>query len=202
MLTKEKLDKQLTGQASTPFMKATSSSDSHMPQGHQKKGVTFDAMETLQRYSNCIDQLTSLVSDLNMAINRKQPQYKPKYTRVGPETITRDVKILTPELDPLVEEGIKVVIEEITTITRQIIEIDQEADGITTGQVIGVVIIQIITEGVMRDCTRDKTHNGLLETEVKVEVEMKIMAMIILEVEVETELKGEEKNPGLDLIQE
>ena len=54
----------------------------------------------------------------------------------------------------------------------------------------------------MQDHTRDKTHNGLLETEVKVEVEMKIMVMIILEVEVEIELKGEEKNPGLDLIQE
>ena len=94
------------------------------------------------------------------------------------------------------------VIEEITTITGQIIEIDQEADGITTGQVIGVVIIQIITEEVMQDHPRDKTHNGLLETEVKVEVEMKIMAMIILEVEVEIELKGEEKILGLDLIQE
>ena len=42
-----------------------------------------------------------------------------------------------------------VLIEEITTITGQIIEIDQEADGITTGQVIGVVIIPIITEEVM-----------------------------------------------------
>ena len=93
------------------------------------------------------------------------------------------------------------VIEEITTITGQIIEIDQEADGITTGQVIGVVIIQIITGEVMRDCTRDKTHNGLLETEVKVEVEMKIMVMIILAVEVEIEIKGDEKNPGLGLIQ-
>ena len=65
-----------------------------------------------------------------------------------------------------------------------------------------MVIIQIITEEVIQDCTRDKIHNGLLETEVKVEVEMKIMVMIILEVEVEIELKGEEKNPGLDLIQE
>ena len=53
----------------------------------------------------------------------------------------------------------------------------------------------------MRDCTRDKTHNELLETEVKVEVEMKIMVMIILEVEVEIEIKGDEKNPGLGLIQ-
>ena len=64
VLTKEKLDRQLTGQSSTPFMKATNSSDSHLPQIHQKKGVTFDAMETLERNSDCIDQLMPLVSDL------------------------------------------------------------------------------------------------------------------------------------------
>ena len=64
------------------------------------------------------------------------------------------------------------VIEEITTIgtiTDQIIEIDQEADGTTTGQVIGVVITHITTDEVIRDCNTDKTHNGLLETAVKVE---------------------------------
>ena len=113
-------------------------------------------------------------------------------------------KILHLEIDPLVEEGIKVVIEEITTIgtiTGQIIEIDQEADGTTTGQVIEVVITHITTDEVIRDCTTDKTHNGLLETEVKVEVGMKTMVMIILEVEVEIEIRGQEKNPGLDLIQ-
>ena len=37
VLTKEKLDRQLTGQSSTPFMKATSNGDSHTPQNHQKK---------------------------------------------------------------------------------------------------------------------------------------------------------------------
>ena len=61
-------------------------------------------------------------------------------------------KILFPEIDPLVEEGIKVVIEEITTIGTiidQILEIDQEADGTTTGQVIGVVITPITTEEVI-----------------------------------------------------
>ena len=96
------------------------------------------------------------------------------------------------------------VIEEIKTIgtiTGKIIEIDQEADGTTTGQVIEVVIIPITTDGVIRDCTIDKMHNGHLETEVKVEVEMKTMVTINLEVEVETEIKGDEKNPGLDLIQ-
>ena len=96
------------------------------------------------------------------------------------------------------------VIEEIIpigTFTGQIIEIDQEADGTTTGQVIGVVITHITIDEVIRDSTTDKTHNGHSETEVKVEVEMKTMVMIILEVEVEIEIKGDEKNPGLDLIQ-
>ena len=113
-------------------------------------------------------------------------------------------KILLLEIDPLVEEGIKMVIEEIITIgtiTGQIIEIDQEADGTTTGQVIGVVITHITTDEVIRDSTTDKTPNGHLETEVKVEVEMKAMVTIILEVKVEIEIKGDEKNPGLDLIQ-
>ena len=74
VLPKEKLDRQLTGQSSTLFMKATSNSDSHSPQNHQKKGVTFDTMETFERNSDCIDKLTSLVSDLKMTMDRKQPQ--------------------------------------------------------------------------------------------------------------------------------
>ena len=78
VLTKEKLDRQLTRQSSTLFMKATSNNDSHSPQNQQKKGVTFDAMEMLERKSDCIDHLTSLVSDLKMTMDRKQPQYKPK----------------------------------------------------------------------------------------------------------------------------
>ena len=77
VLTKEKLDRQLTGQSSTSFMKVTSNNDCHSPQNQQKKGVTFDAMEMLERNSDCTDRLTSLVSDLKMTMDRK-PQYKPK----------------------------------------------------------------------------------------------------------------------------
>ena len=58
------MDRQLTGQSSTPFMKATSNGDSHSPQCHHEKGVTFDAMETLERNSDSIDRLMSLVCDL------------------------------------------------------------------------------------------------------------------------------------------
>ena len=108
-------------------------------------------------------------------------------------------KILHLEIDPIVEEGVKVVTEEITTIgtiTGQIIEIDLGADGITIGQVIGVVIIQITIDEVIQDQTTDKTPNGLLGIEVKVGIEMGIMA---IEVEVETRIIEEERNPDLDL---
>ena len=77
VLTKEKLGRQLTGQSSIPFMTATSN-DNHLPQNHPKKGVTFDAVETLERKSNCIDRLASLVSDMKMTMDRKQSPYKPK----------------------------------------------------------------------------------------------------------------------------
>ena len=77
VLAKEKLDRQLTGQSSTPFIKA-SSNDSHSPQNHHKKGVTFDTMEILERNSDYIDTLTSLVSNMKMTMGRKQSPYKPK----------------------------------------------------------------------------------------------------------------------------
>ena len=57
VLVKEKLDRQLTGQSSIPFMRVTSNDNSfHYPTSN-KRGVTFDAMETLERNSNCIDQV-------------------------------------------------------------------------------------------------------------------------------------------------
>ena len=77
VLTKEKLDRQMTGQSSTPFMRA-SSNDNHSMLNSNKRGVTFDAVETLERNSNCIDKLTSLVSTMKMTIDKKQSPYKPK----------------------------------------------------------------------------------------------------------------------------
>ena len=77
VLTKEKLDRQLTGQFSTPFMRATID-DNHSTQNNHKRGVTFDAMQILERNSNCIDRLMSLVSNMKMTMDRKQSPYKPR----------------------------------------------------------------------------------------------------------------------------
>ena len=110
-------------------------------------------------------------------------------------------KILHLEIDPLVEEKIKVVIEGIITIETiigQIIEIDQEADGTTIGQVIGAKIIRITIDEIIQDRITDKMPNGLLGT---VGIEMKITIMIIQEVRIEIDMiidpfNTEEKNLG------
>ena len=43
-----------------------------------KKGVTFDVMETIERNSDSIDKLTSLVSKMNMKMDKREMKYKPK----------------------------------------------------------------------------------------------------------------------------
>ena len=95
VLTKEKLDRQLTGQSSAPFMKV-SSNDSHLPQNHHNKGVTFDAMETLERNSDCIDRLTLLVRDMKMTMDRKQSPYKPKIYQGRSRNQNRNRQNFTP----------------------------------------------------------------------------------------------------------
>ena len=61
------------------------SNDNNFPQNHHKKGLMFDAMETLERNSVCIERLTSLVNDVKMTMDRKQPHINPRYIRVGPQ---------------------------------------------------------------------------------------------------------------------
>ena len=105
-----------------------------------------------------------------------------EFIKVGPGIKIQTNKILCPEIDPLVEEEIKVEIGEIIiieTIIDPITEIDQEADGIITGQVIGVTITSITIDKVILDQITDKMPNGHLETEVKVEIELEITMMTI-----------------------
>ena len=77
VLTKEKIDKQMTGQASsTPFMRVNDGNQSYSRT--RKRGVTFDEMDAIERNSDCIDKLTSLVSKMNMKMDKREAPYKPK----------------------------------------------------------------------------------------------------------------------------
>ena len=73
MLTKEQIDGHKSGKAaSSPFIKVNQ-------QNSKKKGVTFDAMETIQKQGDSIDELTSLMNELSSKLDRKDnsTQYKP-----------------------------------------------------------------------------------------------------------------------------
>ena len=76
ILTKEKIDKQKTGQSSaTQFMKASQEKSKK-----NEKGVSFGAIETketMERHSNSIDKLTSLVNKLDMKLEKREAQYRP-----------------------------------------------------------------------------------------------------------------------------
>ena len=111
VLTKEKLDRQLTGQSSTPFMKVTSN-DNHLPQNHHKKGVTFDTMEMLEGNSDCIDRLISLVSNMKMTMDRKQSPYKPKIYQGRSRNQNTSRQNFTPKLNALMLQPILYTIEE------------------------------------------------------------------------------------------
>ena len=43
-----------------------------------KNSVTFDVMETLERQCDSTDRLTSLVSKMNVKMDKKETPYKPK----------------------------------------------------------------------------------------------------------------------------
>ena len=74
MLTKEQIDGCKSGQSATsPLMKVNQ-------QNPKKKGVTFNARETIQKQGDSIDELTSLMNELSSKLDRKDnsTQYKPR----------------------------------------------------------------------------------------------------------------------------
>ena len=74
MLTKEKIDRQRMDQSFTsPFMKASDES-----KRSYKKGVMFDALGTIERNSDSIDKFTSLENKMNIKMDKKESQYKPR----------------------------------------------------------------------------------------------------------------------------
>ena len=48
------------------------------PKKNSEKGVSFGTLETIERNSDSIDQLTSLVNGMDMKLDRRETQYRPK----------------------------------------------------------------------------------------------------------------------------
>ena len=89
VMIKEKIDRQKTGQSSTtPFMGASDNNQSSNRMS--KRGVMFDAMETIERNRDSIDNLTLLVSKMNVKMDKRETQYKPRIYQGRPRGQSRN----------------------------------------------------------------------------------------------------------------
>ena len=69
-LTKEKIDRQLSRQSSTPFMKLNDKKS--------KKAVLFDARHVLERNSENMERMTALMDKMYIKLDQKDVPYKPQ----------------------------------------------------------------------------------------------------------------------------
>ena len=73
-LTKEMIDRQMTGQSSTPFMKLTEK---------KRKSVTFDAKDALEKTSENMERMTALMDKMYIKLEQKDVPYKPQIYQRG-----------------------------------------------------------------------------------------------------------------------
>ena len=73
-LTKEKIDRQMTGQSSTPFMKMTDK---------KRKSVIFDAKDALEKTSENMERMTALMDKMYIKLEQKDVPYKPQIYQRG-----------------------------------------------------------------------------------------------------------------------
>ena len=69
-MTKEKIDRQLTGQSSTPFMKLNDKKS--------KKDILFDAKVVLERNSENMERMTALMDKTYIKLDQRDVPYKPQ----------------------------------------------------------------------------------------------------------------------------
>ena len=150
VMIKEKINRQKKGQTSaTPFMWV---SDNQSAIRASKRGMTFDAMEIIERNSESIDKLTLLVSKMNMKMDKREAPYKPKVYQNRPRGQIRNRQLNYPPCsrscsrDRNGSRGI--------TTTETIIDPTIGIDLVTT---IGMTIEEITIDLMINKTTIDKT---------------------------------------------
>ena len=73
-LTKEKIDRQMTGQSSTPFMKLTEK---------KRKSVIFDAKDALEKTSENMERMSAPMDKMYIKLEQKDVPYKPQIYQKG-----------------------------------------------------------------------------------------------------------------------
>ena len=73
-LTKEKIDRQMTGQSSTPFMNLTEK---------KRKSLSFDANDALEKTNRNMERMTALMDKMYIKLGQKDLPYKPQIYQKG-----------------------------------------------------------------------------------------------------------------------
>ena len=73
-LMKEKIDRQMTGQNSTPFVKLTDK---------KRKSVSFDARDTLEKNSENMERMTAIMDKMYIKLEQKDVPYNPQIYQRG-----------------------------------------------------------------------------------------------------------------------
>ena len=73
-LAKEMIDRQMSGQSTTPFMKLTEK---------KRKTVTFDARDVLEKTSENMERKMALMDKMDIKLDQKEVPYKPQIYQRG-----------------------------------------------------------------------------------------------------------------------
>ena len=136
-LAKEKIDRQMTGQSSTPFMKLTDK---------KRKSVTFDAKDALEKTSENMERMTVLMDKMYIKLEQKDMPYKPQIyqeveDKIGDslvEEIIGEVIGLSVETAMKVIEHmdvVEVIFREVTFKEEVIFEVDIIIEWIEIGKI-------------------------------------------------------------------
>ena len=129
-LTKEKIDRQMTGQSSTPFMK--------LSDRKSKKTVSFDARDVLERNSENMEQMTALMDEMFIKLDQKGVPYKPQiYQKRGRSQNRQNFRKV------IIGEGTGHLVEDVVII---VIEVMDEEEVILEGVVFEAGPVVILEE--------------------------------------------------------
>ena len=103
-LTKEKIDRQMTGQSSTPFIKLTEK---------KRKSLTFDARDMLEKTSENMERMMALMDKMYIKLEQKEVEDRIKNSLVK-ETIGEVIDLLVEIVMKVIED-----MEEVEVIFRE-----------------------------------------------------------------------------------
>ena len=119
LLTKEQMDKKAGQSSASPFMQVNQSSSKNKDK--MEKKVSFSAVEAMERTTDSIERLASLMDKMDTKLDRREDQYRPRvYQGRGRGPVTDKITMVL-ETDHIVETGTKTTIGEEEIIVIEVV---------------------------------------------------------------------------------